>query len=204
MHFPFAFCARITCFPQYRGRRSNDQNLIQVCWIKEEREITCLKGDFFEWRDGCELHCHTMWNKLPPGEEGREKQTFQFSNFPSRLAQSGISTKAFSPLMVSRPSVWTVCPLCPLTARLGQWQRAVITVGGLEFLKRGAYWSSKASKCEFLWVQSGFESSCTASVVKSREFSLLILGNHVIISNKVALLVIVLAIILIFPSLTKG
>lgn len=61
---------------------------------------------------------------MAQGEEERKKQTFQFSNFPTRLAQSGISAKAFSPLVVSQPSVWTICLLCPLTfqnpARLGQ------------------------------------------------------------------------------------
>lgn len=64
----------------------------------------------------------------PRGSQREREQTFHFSNFPSRLAQSG-----FLPAVRSQPSVRTICPLCPLTflqlARSGQRGLA----GGLEF-----------------------------------------------------------------------
>lgn len=63
-----------------------------------------------------------------------------------------------APQRFHRASVWTICPLCPLTfqkpARLGQRQPAVTTVGGSEILKRGACWRADLQRPIFTSLES--------------------------------------------------
>lgn len=140
-----------------------------------------------------------LWRHLEQvgTERWREKQAFQFSNFsyPSGsewYQHQGIQVLGGFTEPQCGPSVpcvqWLQNPAC-----LGQWQQAVITMGGLEILKTGAYWRVDHQRLIFWvpWVQSGFESGCAASVIKSREFSLNISSSQAVIaSNKDALLVI--------------
>lgn len=86
-----------------------------------------LKATFFQSRDACELQSHTTWNKS--GETA-----FQFSNFPTCLACSGVKGKAFSPSVVSQNlSVDHLSRLSQIHACLGQFT----TVGGFEVLNGG-------------------------------------------------------------------
>ena len=90
-----------------------------------------------------------------------EKQTF--SNLPTRLAQSGIQ-----PLYGRQPSVWAICPLCPLTfqnparsvAASSQCCGGWFSCFGYGFILQGC---SSNANFHISWVQSEFSLNISGS-----------------------------------------